>query len=98
MTPSPSPDHDAGIATRRFFGNLLVMLGGIWMALCGGCTVVVVIIELVGAVTSAVSGSSPGAVLTVLPEFLLFGLIGLICALPGIGLFFIGRTIRQKTR
>lgn len=98
MTPSPSPDQDAGIATRRFFGNLLVMLGVIWMVLCGGCTAVFVIMGLVGAVTSAISDSRPDAVLSILPTFLLFGLVGLIGALPGIGLFFIGRAIRPKTR
>lgn len=67
----------------RVFGWLLVVLGGLWVLLAGGCT-----LAFMGM------GSSGGDVQTALT----FLGIGAVCILPGAGLLYGGSVILRKRK
>jgi len=69
-------------AGTRIFAYILLVLGGLWILLSGGCTLV-----FLGM------GSSGEEAATLLP----LG-IGAVCILPGIGLFYGGWVILRKRK
>lgn len=64
---------------KRLWGSVLVLLGGLWMLLCGTCTAAFIIPSLL-----APGEIGPGAVGGWLLGFLLFAAVGLLGAIPGI--------------
>ncbi len=79
--PSPSPSP-----VQRFFGALLMVVGGLMAALCGSCGALFLVAGL-----ATLSSSGDGQV------FLMGGLImGGIPALIGFGLFAWGRALRRE--
>jgi hypothetical protein len=75
----PSP------ATRAF-AYILLVVGGLWILLAGGCTL---------AFLGMGGNGSTGGDMSVLLTFL--GL-GAVCILPGVGLFYGGWVILRKRR
>jgi hypothetical protein len=76
-------------AVAKFFGLMLMAVGGLIAALCGLCSLTF----LAGAVISMVR--SPGSMVMVLPMIAVFG--GVPGAI-GLGLFFWGRNLWQGRR
>ena len=66
-------------------------VGALWMFLCGACTLFFV-------VSGAVQGvrSSPDNRADDVPLMIMFGIIGLVGAMPGFAIFVIGRVIRRR--
>ena len=78
--------------TRRFFGGLLMAVGGLITVLCGGCSLVFAGGSIVGAIGS--SGQ-----LRDLPSWLLLvAVIGGLPTLIGIGLFIWGRRLYRPPK
>jgi hypothetical protein len=76
MTDQPSP-------VLKALGWMLTVLGGLWLALTGGCTLL-----FAGAsVWSLITSHNDGGMLAVS----LF--VGAVCVAPGIVMFWGGRTI-----
>lgn len=73
--------------TQRFFGGLLMAIGGIMAALCGGCGALFV----VGGLLSLFSRNPQDA--TMIAGMGLF--VGGIPAAMGMGLFIAGRALRK---
>ncbi len=65
----------------------LVLLGGLWVLLTGGCTLMVVVSSIANAIRYPSSGSGSAA----------FLVIGAICIAPGVGMLWLGvKTIRKS--
>jgi hypothetical protein len=90
--PTPAPAPPAG-GVKRLIGGFLMVLGILWMLLCGACTA----LATFGSVPALLSGSGSGqdAVGGGVALVLTFIAIGVGSALPGIAMFFIGRALRR---
>lgn len=73
--------------TRRFFGGLLMVVGGLIAALCGLCGSVFV---LAGLWTALTSHARDGTEISVMGFFM-----GGIPTAVGVGLFVAGRSLRR---
>lgn len=81
MTDAPSP-------TRRFFGALLMAIGGLMAVLCGGCGATFIVVALVTMFTATAQDA---------PMLAGMGLvIGGVPAAMGVGLFWVGRRMRGE--
>lgn len=83
---SPQPPVYVPSTGARVFGWLLVVLGGAWTLLSGGCTLMFLTMPLGGGGDGALSGA------------LVFLGIGAVCILPGIGLLYGGWVILRRPR
>lgn len=81
MTESDRPSPGA-----RVFAYILLVVGGLWILLSGGCTLTVL-----GMGLSDLRNGEIGTLLT-------FLMIGAVCILPGIGLFYGGLVILRKRK
>lgn len=72
---------------RLFWGRALVTVGILWCVLCGGCTLYFSL-QMFG------SAYPP----EVAVWFLLCGVVGAICALPGAAFLLIGHLILRRKR
>lgn len=86
--------------TQRFFGGLLMGVGGLMMALCGACSTLGLIFLLPGLVSAVIgllAGRSGGEVDSYTVVFVqTFVLFGLVPILVGWGLFVVGRRMRGE--
>ena len=80
MTHEPPRDRDP---VPRFIGWVLLVVGALWMALAGICTVAMI-------VQSGGGGSNEQAYLA------LFGIIGFVALLAGFGIFMLGRALARN--
>jgi hypothetical protein len=76
-------------------GRLLVVLGGVWLLLSGGCTVVFIGQALMGAFSHDALGPNDPADMQMMPLILLFGAAGII---PGAGILWGGLAILRRQR
>lgn len=86
-TPRPSESGDRAVA--KFFGLMLMAVGGLIVLLCGLCSLTF----LAGAIVNMVH--SPGSIAMMLPMIAIFG--GVPGAI-GLGVFFLGRNLWQGPR
>jgi hypothetical protein len=86
-TPQPKPEN-------RFGGWLLIVLGGLMVVLCGGCTLTLWGVGIVG-LTQDHSGSAAGAVVTL---FIMTGLIGGLPTAGGAVLLWAGWRVLHPIR
>ena len=78
-------------AVERVFGYILTAVGGLWAGLCGACTLAFLGTGTLNAIRyTDVSGLGGPALLSLV--------VGLIGALPGIGLFFLGRSLLRSAK
>ncbi len=74
-------------SVKTFFGLVLILVGGLWVLLAGGCTLVF----LGGALFQGSSSSSAEDALSLLS-------IGAVCIVPGAVMLWIGwRMVRAPT-
>ena len=77
------------MSVKSFLGGLLMVVGGLMAALCGLCTVAVVLEGFFGPRGELLTG----------PDLAIVGLfVGGIPTLIGLGIFLIGRALRRPAR
>src|SRR4051794_203246 len=92
LSPGPTPTPQTG-GVKSLVGGFLMVLGILWMLLCGACT----LLATFGSAPSLFSGSGGGgdALGGGVALVFIFVAIGRGGALPGIAMFFIGRALRR---
>jgi hypothetical protein len=94
LAPGPTPAPPSG-GVKSLIGGFLMVLGILWMLLCGACT----LLASFGAAASLFTGASSGhgdAVSVDVTLVLTAIFVGVLGATPGIGMFFIGRALRRS--
>lgn len=76
----------SGGTAKRVFGWLLIVFGGLWVLLTGGCT-----LAFLGMGLSEAKGGDMSVLLTFLG-------LGAVCILPGAALVYGGWVILRKPR
>jgi hypothetical protein len=85
--------------TQRFFGGLLMGVGGLMMGLCGACSTLAIVLLLPGLITmigGLLSGQRSEVDSYTEVFFQSFVLFGVIPILVGWGLFLLGRRMRGE--
>ena len=82
---------DPGVSVVRFFGAILMAVGGLVAVLCGGCTAIAVGLGVYEIAVGKARGEDFGLIVM----FLIFGGVPFVV---GAGLFLAGRAMRRAGR